>query len=71
MFILDRGVPSEPGRRVCATCTVRGPCDQFAVDNQENGIWGGRVHKINLTKKPKDISPTPIEDMRPRPRKAQ
>jgi hypothetical protein len=64
MFILDRGTPSAPAKRVCATCTVQDPCNQYALDNQESGVWGGRVHKLNL--KVKNVSPVQVEDIRPR-----
>ena len=64
MFILDRGTPSEPAKKVCARCTVTGECGQYATDNHERGDWGGEVHKLNH--KAKDVTPVAIEDLRPR-----
>lgn len=64
MFILERGTPSAPAKKVCATCTVTVHCDTYATQHHENGVWGGRVHKVNL--RVKDISSPVIEDMRPR-----
>lgn len=65
MFILDRGTPSGPAKKVCARCPVQDPCDVFATAHQENGVWGGKVHKLNL--KAKNVTPVQIEDVRPRP----
>lgn len=44
LFYPDRGGSStaEPAKRVCASCLVREPCLQFALDNDEKlGVWGG------------------------------
>lgn len=65
MFILERGTPSEPAKRICAGCPVQAPCEDFATSNHESGVWGGRVHKLNT--KLRDLTPTAIEDVRPRP----
>lgn len=36
-----------PALRICAGCTVRKPCLQYALDNQppsiDHGVWGGTV----------------------------
>lgn len=65
MFILERGTPSAPAKRVCAQCPVQEPCDDFATANNENGVWGGRVHKLNLRVKEVAVVVS-IEDTRPR-----
>lgn len=48
-FFADRGGTSvELVRRaklVCSTCVVRISCLNFAVDNQEKGVWGGTTEK--------------------------
>lgn len=28
-------------KAICATCEVREPCLQWAMDNEEHGVWGG------------------------------
>lgn len=42
-FFADRGgrVLTREAKLVCATCTVRISCLNFAIDNDERGIWGG------------------------------
>lgn len=41
-----RGAPTEPARRVCATCPVRAECLQWAIEQHEqHGIWGGTTEK--------------------------
>lgn len=38
----DRSSNYDAAKRVCATCTVRDECLQFAIDNGERyGVWGG------------------------------
>ena len=33
---------AEEAKRVCARCTVREPCLEFALaSNQDAGVWGG------------------------------
>src|SRR3990167_8347661 len=38
---ITRGVQSDssPARLICAACVVREPCLQYALDNNEKGIW--------------------------------
>lgn len=41
LFFPERGAPSQRAKAVCATCPVREPCRDFAIENGEKfGIWG-------------------------------
>lgn len=42
-FFADRGghLLIQQAKLVCAICTVRTNCLNFAIDNHERGIWGG------------------------------
>ncbi len=31
----------EEAKQICRTCSVRGPCLQWALDNGDTGVWGG------------------------------
>lgn len=36
----------EAAKKVCASCPVREPCLQFALEsNQDTGIWGGTTEE--------------------------
>tara|TARA_Y100000996_G_scaffold380011_1_gene333637 strand:- start:144 stop:494 length:351 start_codon:yes stop_codon:yes gene_type:complete len=47
MFFLERGCSqfdSQPARKLCATCSVRPECLEYAITEPEDycrGIWGG------------------------------
>ena len=42
VFFPSDGVGVEIAQRICATCPVREPCLDYAVDNRiEHGVWGG------------------------------
>ena len=44
LFFLERGQSSQPGLRVCAMCTVKGQCGDYADSSKsEVGIWAGVV----------------------------
>lgn len=45
LFVIDRGTPAAPAKKVCAGCTVRDECNDSAVFYNEIGVWGGRIHK--------------------------
>lgn len=36
-----RGESTEPAKAVCRDCLVRSECLIFAIDHDEQGIWGG------------------------------
>ncbi len=42
IFFPERGGSSKAARAVCAECTVRDRCLEYALNNKEQfGIWGG------------------------------
>jgi WhiB family transcriptional regulator, redox-sensing transcriptional regulator len=42
VFFPTDGVGVEKARKICATCPVKEPCLEYAVDNRiEHGVWGG------------------------------
>jgi WhiB family redox-sensing transcriptional regulator len=42
IFFPERGGSSKAARAVCAQCTVREKCLDYALNNKEQfGIWGG------------------------------
>ena len=42
VFYPERGETAEPARQICAACTVRRPCLEYALSNRiASGIWGG------------------------------
>lgn len=69
MFVIDRGVPAAPAKRICMTCKVQPECDQFAVDNGLMGVFGGRVHKGYKVAKDKRVQEVTVvvelTDIRP------
>jgi len=41
-FFPSDGVGVEVARRICATCPVKEPCLEYALENRiEHGVWGG------------------------------
>lgn len=40
-FFPGQGVPTEPAKSVCARCVVRNECLAYAVERNEDGVWGG------------------------------
>lgn len=42
IFFPERGGSSKAARTVCAQCSVRAQCLEYALNNKEQfGIWGG------------------------------
>lgn len=42
VFFPSDGVGVDAARRICATCPVREPCLEYALDHHvEHGVWGG------------------------------
>lgn len=37
----ERGESTAPAKAICARCPVIEPCLQWALENREEGIWGG------------------------------
>ena len=43
-----KGASAHRAKRICSTCPVIDECLQFALDNNETGIWGGTSHSERL-----------------------
>lgn len=42
VFFPEKGGSTREAKRICALCTVRAECLEYALDNDERfGIWGG------------------------------
>jgi WhiB family redox-sensing transcriptional regulator len=42
LFFPSDGVGVEVARRVCATCPVKEPCLEYALESRiDHGVWGG------------------------------
>lgn len=38
----ERGQPTQPAKDICARCTVRPECLEYALANSDkHGVWGG------------------------------
>ena len=37
----ERGRSAEPAKQMCARCPVREECLDWALENENHGIWGG------------------------------
>jgi len=41
-FFPNDGVGVEVARRICADCSVKAPCLEYALTNRiDHGVWGG------------------------------
>jgi WhiB family redox-sensing transcriptional regulator len=47
LFFSGRGRSKtiEQAKVICSTCIVRISCLNFAIDNEEKGVWGGTTEK--------------------------
>ena len=41
LFTPAKGQPTLPAKRICAECTVRQQCLQYALSRETVGIWAG------------------------------
>ena len=41
LFFPEKGGDPWVAKRICFTCPVKQECLQYAVDNNEIGVWGG------------------------------
>ena len=37
----ERGQSANPAKRICARCPVREECLEWALKNEDYGVWGG------------------------------
>ena len=49
----EKGVRADKAKKICATCPVIDECLQFALKNNETGIWGGtsRRERVRLMRR--------------------
>jgi WhiB family redox-sensing transcriptional regulator len=40
LFFPDRGYPTRKARSYCEQCPVQTECRDFAIENDEAGLWG-------------------------------
>jgi WhiB family transcriptional regulator, redox-sensing transcriptional regulator len=41
-FFPEKGIPTQPAKRICLGCEVRPECLDYALDTgQRHGVWGG------------------------------
>ena len=46
VFFPSHGQTASAGRRICATCTVRPEClDYASTENDTAGVWGGTTER--------------------------
>ena len=45
----EKGANSRKAKNICRTCPVIDECLQFALDNNEKGIWGGTSTRERAT----------------------
>lgn len=45
VFFPEQGGTAAAARRICSTCPVVADCLQYAVEHNEQGIWGGTSAK--------------------------
>ncbi len=46
LFFLDLGRPATAAKAICAGCSVRAECLDFALASRERfGVWGGMTEK--------------------------
>lgn len=42
IFFIERGENDRPAKAICATCPVKEPCLEFALESgEQHGVWGG------------------------------
>ena len=41
LFFRDRGAAADEAKQICAACSVRPECLDFAARHDEQGVWGG------------------------------
>jgi len=41
IFLPVKGESAAPAKRICAACDVRQQCLAYALENREQGVWGG------------------------------
>lgn len=45
LFTPQNYIESQQAREICNSCPVKIPCLEYALENNEEGIWGGTTHR--------------------------
>ena len=65
VFFPTDGVGVEIAKRICATCPVKGPCLEYALEHRiDHGVWGGtseRQRRRILKKRRLSANPAYVE----------
>jgi WhiB family redox-sensing transcriptional regulator len=59
-FFPSDGVGVEVARRICATCPVKEPCLEYALEQRiDHGVWGGcsERERRRILKRRRDLAP--------------
>ena len=59
-FFPSDGVGVEIARRICATCPVKEPCLEYALEQRiDHGVWGGcsERERRRILKRRRDLAP--------------
>jgi WhiB family transcriptional regulator, redox-sensing transcriptional regulator len=65
-FFPSDGVGVEVAKRICATCPVREPCLEYALDYRiDHGVWGGTSERQRRRILRKRRTGDPVSSMPP------
>lgn len=67
-FFPSDGVGVEVARRICATCPVKDPCLEYALDQRvDHGVWGGASERERrrILKRRRTAEASPASGARP------
>jgi WhiB family redox-sensing transcriptional regulator len=59
-FFPSDGVGVEIARKICATCPVKEPCLEYALEQRiDHGVWGGcsERERRRILKRRRDLTP--------------
>ncbi len=59
-FFPSDGVGVEVARKICATCPVKEPCLEYALEQRiDHGVWGGcsERERRRILKRRRDLAP--------------
>jgi WhiB family redox-sensing transcriptional regulator len=61
-FFPSDGVGVETAKRICASCPVKKPCLEYALENRiDHGVWGGTSERQRRRiLKQRKLSPAPL-----------
>jgi WhiB family redox-sensing transcriptional regulator len=62
-FFPSDGLGVEAAQRVCASCTVRSECLEYALEHRiEHGVWGGASERERrrILRRRRGLAPAPV-----------